>query len=246
MKLFQTIVPDCPWSAHVARDEAEIVMYFAEESRTNCLRLNPHTLLDQFPIGQRELADCVNFYITGKDGQLYLINKYAETYYTKVDGHVFGEQLNQPIYGQVYLPFADSPLDEWALRLNSNTDITFDRSLSTSVPTIAATTEGFTAVVNEVLPRLRINRQTGPNKEGKHQITVQVTLDGADMMRAGVRVFAKSASGYIPIREKYTDIQGRAVFDAYRLGLSPDEPMTVEFGFKFRTNLVSADIGEAP
>lgn len=242
MKLFQTIVPDCPWSAHIARDEEEIVIYFTEETRDGCLRLNPEKLLEQFPVGERERADCVNFYITGKDKNLYLINKYADTYYTKADGHVFGEQLNQPIYGQVYIPFADSPLDEWAVRLNSNTDITFDRSLAVSVPTIPKTTEGFTSVVNEVLPALRVTRQSQPDENGKYQITVQVTLDGADMMRSGVRIFAKSASGYIPVREKHTNIQGQAVFDAYRLGLAADEPMLTEFGFKFRTNLATAEL----
>jgi hypothetical protein len=74
------------------------------------------------------------------------------------------------------------------------------------------------------------------------KIKIQLTIGGNDLAKSGVRIFATSSSGYIPVREVYTNEDGIAEFKATRFGLEQNEIMNIQFGFKYFSNIVSENI----
>jgi hypothetical protein len=205
--------------------------------------LNANDPLASLPIGKNERADCLNLYLSvTPDLKLRTINKYVETYDTKTDGVTYWAQIQEPILAQIYIPFADSNLDEISFRFNSFDDVGYDAKNFEFRGEVEHTLEGFHAVIEECLPSIRVASIT--DVDGKYSVIAQLTMNGQDVHRSGVRLFAKSATGYIPVREGYTDSNGQFVFNAKRLDLIPTDQMVMEIGFKFRTNVSNISIGE--
>jgi hypothetical protein len=192
-------------------------------------------------IGSKELSDATNIYIlTDKDGQFFsLKSKMAQTYLNKQSGFEYAKQNNLVIVGQIYVPFADSPFEEWVVRLNFKFDQVLPPEFD-DAEEVASTLQAFHDFAYSNFPSLRILSQEAIANGAK--ITVQLTKEGADVNKAGVRIFAKTASGYLAKTEAYTDSSGRAVFTAIPFGLDSGEKMTPEFGFKWVTNLARVDV----
>ena len=245
MKLFQTKRPLCAYSASTRREDNTVKIFFRAIDGGKSLEFtfNVDDPLASLPIGKNERTDCLNVYLSvTPDLKLRTINKYVETYDTKADGMSYWSQIQEPILAQIYIPFADSKLDEIAFRFNSFDDVGYEAKDFKFRGEVAHTLEGFHAVAEECLPSVRVVGVT--EVDGKYSVTAQLTMNGQDVQRSGVRLFAKSATGYIPVREGYTDSNGQLVFNARRLDLAPTDKMVMEIGFKFRTNVTNVSIGE--
>ncbi len=245
MKLFQTKRPLCAYSVSLVRSDSAVQITFDHYDGAGALSLSidANNFMDSLPLGQREKADRLNLYLSvTADRRLRVVNKFAETYYSKADGMTYWAQLQEPILGQIYIPFANATIDEMALRFNTRNDIVFDPAAFDFRGEVEHTSEAFGNVGTECLPNLRVAEVE--EADGIYTVTAQVTLNNADVAREGVRLFAQSASGYIPVREATTDANGRATFQAQRLLLAPTDPMVMEIGTKFCTNLVSVPIGD--
>jgi hypothetical protein len=243
MKLFHTFIPDYGYASSAQQNEdGSYALGFVDSAGTSYgLTFTQETLFQQLPVEEREQrSDSMNFYIVITPNGLRVINKYSETYYSKSNGLLYGRQLQNPIVGQIYIPFIDSPISDWSIRLNSNAPLRVDGDFDVHPESTTNDMAGFESVTHQALPALRIVSVT-PDGEGQ-KILVQLTLNGLDLARGGVRVYAKSACGYIANREIYTDESGQAEFLATRLNLQPEDQMIAEFGFRLRTNIVNVSV----
>lgn len=194
MKLFQTKRELCAYSALTSRNESAVRIVFrpADNGESLEFTLNANDPLAAFPLGERERADCINLYLTvTAEKKLRILNKYADTYYTKTDGLTFWDQINEPILAQIYIPYADATIDEMSLRVNTRDDVSYNTEEFEFRGEVEHTLDGFHAVAIECLPSVRVAEVT--EVDGKYSVTAQLTLNGEDVQRAGVRLFAKSA-----------------------------------------------------
>ena len=169
------------------------------------------------------------------------IFKMIETNPTKMGGYEFIKYKTGQIVGQIYIPFKDSSDDEYAIRLNiKEEDVSKLLELVPDAIQVENTEEAFKEFYYANSPRLKVVNTSSAGEWTK--IKVQLTLDGNNVSKSGVRIFAKSASGYIANREVYTDTNGTAEFKVLPYGLEQGESMKAEFGFKYVSNIVSADV----
>jgi hypothetical protein len=183
-------------------------------------------------------------YVTiDKNGNLNLpLFRTIETNTTKISGLDYIKyNISKEVVAQIYIPFKNSSDDEYAVRLNiKNEDVSKLLELIPEAIEIEGTNEGFKNLNLEVLPSLKVVLSS---KDGEWtKIKVQLTLGGNNVSKSDVRIFAKSASGYIANREVYTDVNGTAEFKVLPYGLEQGESMKAEFGFKYYSNLVSKDV----
>ncbi|NDB59240.1 hypothetical protein EB001_12410 [bacterium] len=191
----------------------------------------------------RLISEGNNIYITiNNDGNINLpIFKMIETYPTKMGGYEFIKYKTKEIVGQIYVPFKDSSDDEYAIRLNvKEEDVSKLLELIPDAVEVANTEEAFKEFYYSNSPRLKVVDTSDAGEWTK--IKVQLTLAGNNVSKSDVRIFAKSASGYISNREVYTDANGIAEFKVLPYGLEQGESMKVEFGFKYVSNIVSKDV----
>jgi hypothetical protein len=183
-------------------------------------------------------------YVTiDEHGNLNLpIFRTIETNTTKISGLDYIKyNISKEVVAQIYIPFKNGSDDEYAIRLNiKEEDVSKLLELIPEATEIEGTGEGFKNLNSKVLPSLKI---VSASKDGEWtKIKVQLTLDGDNISKSDVRVFAKSASGYIANREVYTAANGTAEFKVIPYGLEQGESMKAEFGFKYYSNLVSKDV----
>lgn len=192
-------------------------------------------------VGQRELSDATNLYIlTNEDGNFVAIrSKMAQSFLTKQSGFEYAKQNKLVIVGQIYIPFSDTPFEEWTLRLNFKPEQALPEEF-TGAEQVGTSLQEFHDFAYRQFPSLRVVSQI-PVAQGE-KITVQLTQNGQDINKPGVRVFAKSASGYVAKREAYTDENGQVSFVAIPLGLESGDSMTPEFGFKWVTNIARTNV----
>lgn len=192
-------------------------------------------------VSEKELGDACNIYFefdieTLRIGRFF--NKFMQSANDKANGALFLWKNNMNVLGQIYIPFADSMVEDWYIRVNLGTG---DNVYPEDAEVVENSQDGFHQFVTRVLPGLEVVA-VSPNVVSDAQIDVQVTLAGEPVQKAGVRVFAKCATGYLNKREAITNENGVARFVAERLHLEPEDEMKAEFGFKFWSNLVNADI----
>ena len=243
MKLYKSVY-DFPYAASVEENDGVIMMSFKDADGNNIgVDFDSDTLFSKFFVGPKEISDCSNFYlnIDSSAGKLVLLNKYAETFATKNNGYVYGRQTGDYSLAQIYIPYANSGIEEWAVRVNSNADFDATGNLDVDPHIYGRGLDEFEFIVGKSLPALRVSSKQS-NADGTVSITVQLTKDGNDVQRSGVRVIAKSDSGYIAIRDQETDANGQVVFSARRLDLSASDQMVAEFGFKYKTNVVNCEV----
>lgn len=165
-----------------------------------------------------------------------------ETSQTKMGGMEFIKyKVNQKHVGQIYIPFKDSSDDEYAIRLNiKEENVSKLLELVPNAVEVENNEEGFKEFYYANSPSLKVANISSAGEWTK--IKVQLTLAGNDVSKSGVRIFAKSASGYIANREVYTDENGTAEFKVLPYGLEQGEIMKAEFGFKYVSNTVSVNV----
>lgn len=244
MKVFDTRIEQFPFKARVQKDEDGTTVQFIDEANQVAYGFKLDGCLDNSDtVGSRELCDCMNLYIFITDNGIKLVSKYEDTYFTKANGFIYSRVIDakQTIGGQIYVPFKDAGVDEWSLRLNSNEPIDIEGDVDLHPEVFPATLETFHDVVQACLPSLSVVSVT-PQAGGANKVLVQVTLDGQPVQRSGVKVYAKSANGYIAARELTTNDNGQVEFLARRLDLTADQEMVAEFGFKFKTNIANVAI----
>jgi hypothetical protein len=192
-------------------------------------------------LNAKEISEATNIYIlVDSKGQFQgFKSKMVESYLTKESGFEFANKNGYLIAGQIYVPFSDTKFEDWGIRLNFNAeqDVPDDFVNSEFVETSVKSFHDFTYKQFPSLKTVDV-----ASIDGGKKITVQLTKQGIPVKKGGVRVFAKTSSGYLPNTEAYTDEDGIAKFKALPLGLDSGESMTVEFGFKWVTNLERTEV----
>jgi hypothetical protein len=245
MKVFDTRIEEFPFQASIVKSDDGVTVLFTNEALEQSfgIKLDESTLQNLMTVSTKEFCDSMNLWIFVKEDGVELVNKYEDTYFTKADGFVYSRAIraNQTVGGQIYIPFKNSTVDEWSVRLNSNAPIMVDGEFDVSEDVLSPTLDTFHDVVRQTLPSLNVVSVT-PNSDGSNKVLVQVTLNGQAVPRSGVKVYAKSATGYIANRELASDEDGQCEFLARRLDLKSGDEMIAEFGFKFKTNVARVEI----
>lgn len=191
--------------------------------------------------GSREIADATNIYIEiDFSGEVIFVhNKMASTLLEKSNGYEYALKNSTLIAAQIYIPFADSPVADWVLRVNGNPAIAVE--VPENTVEVAHSFQSFHDFAEALYPSIELvdSQNTVPEC---FDITVQLLHHAKALAKEGVRLFVRAETGYINKREVHTDAQGRATIRARRLDLSAADSMRVEFGFKFTRNLFHVDI----
>jgi len=242
MKLFQTIDATFPYLAHAQKsDDVYNFLFTGTKGQMYGLVFTEENFLEQFPATDREKTDSMNIYMVATPEGIRLVNKYAESYYTNAPGGLFVRVLAYPTVGQIYIPFRDSPISDWAVRLNSITALSPVGDFDVVEQLVPNSEEGFIGVANQVLPNLQVVSLT-PQENETIKCLVQLTFNGQPLTKSGVDIRAQSDSGYIAIKQLATDSSGKVEFTFRRLDLLPADQMTVNLGFKLRTNVISVNV----
>lgn len=244
MKIAYTINPNSK-NVKFIKDDNNVVFAkwndeIGENSSLGFNKANVDKILDN---PTRLISEGNNIYINldNNNNLSKPIFKMVETYPTKMGGMEFIKYNIPNLIAQIYIPFKDSSEDEYVIRLNiKEEDVTKLLELVPDAIKVANTEEAFKEFYYANSPRLEV---INTSKSGEWtKIKVQLTLSGSDLSKSNIRVFAKSSSGYIANREVYTDENGTAEFKVLPYGLEQGEIMKAEFGFKYVSNVVSADV----
>jgi hypothetical protein len=236
MKLAYTVCPDLGYTTNIeasvrgvnvtaTRGDLEITAVLTEEF------VRSH-------FSSRQWTEAINVYLIANwdRRQITLSSKMSDTFLTKETGFDYVRQRNVQVIGQLYVAFGDTPFTQWWLRVNRSEE----QDLIPEALEIDCSLEAFHDFAYSIFPSLRvIDTKT---IDGGKQLTLQLMAGEKALPKSGVRVFAKTASGYLPKTESITDAQGKVSFKALRLGLDGADLMRPEFGFKWVSNLVSADV----
>lgn len=195
-------------------------------------------------ISEREFSECTHVYVivSTTDGTILRVRqKLVETYFTKNSGMHYNAMLarDEFIVAQVYIPFADSPTTDWSVRVNADPSIKAEATGDVGV--VGDTHEALAGFSRFCYPSIHVVG-TQVQFDGAIAITAQLMFQGQPLARSGTRIFVKSATGYINRREARTDANGQITVLARKLDLPSDEPMTVEFGFKYYSNMGHVDV----
>ena len=244
MKITYTI-DNTSKNINIAKSEENkvIVSWTDKISQMASLELTVNGLKKYLQSPSRLISEGNNIYITlDSNGNINLpIFKMVETNPTKMGGMEFIKYKSSKIVGQIYIPFKDSSDDEYAIRLNiKEEDVSKLLELVPNAVEVENTEEAFKEFYYANSPRLKVVNTSTAGDWTK--IKVQLTLNGNNVSKEDVRIFAKSASGYIANREVYTDANGIAEFKVLPYGLEQGESMKAEFGFKYVSNIVSANV----
>jgi len=244
MKITYTI-DNTSKNINIAKSEENkvIVSWTDKISQMASLELTVNGLKKYLQSPSRLISEGNNIYITlDSNGNINLpIFKMVETNPTKMGGMEFIKYKSSTIVGQIYIPFKDSSDDEYAIRLNiKEEDVSKLLELVPNAVEVENTEEAFKEFYYANSPRLKVVNTSTAGDWTK--IKVQLTLNGNNVSKEDVRIFAKSASGYIANREVYTDANGIAEFKVLPYGLEQGESMKAEFGFKYVSNIVSKDV----
>jgi hypothetical protein len=167
------------------------------------------------------------------------INKTIESFVLKLGGGDYLRKFGLINFLQIYIPFKDSKFSEWVFRVNSIEPIE-NTPEEYTIKNSPCNEETYVAIAKEYLPLIAIKEIVKEND--MYNITTQLRLYGKDCLRSDVLIYAKSDSGYITKSKVLTDENGIAIFKVARLGLEDTDNMTVEFGFKYYTNIANAKI----
>lgn len=245
MKIAYTINPNTIDFKFIKNENNEIFIKFNDEIESeSTLGLNKDSIDIYLNNPSRLLTEGNNIYMSLDTNSKFLskpIFKMIETYQTKMGGLEFIKYKLKNLIGQIYIPFKDSSDDQYAIRLNiKEENVANLLALVPDAVEVENTEKAFKEFYYANSPRLKV---VNTSKSGDWtKIKVQLTLGGNDISKENIRVFAKSASGYIANREVYTDQDGIAEFKVLPYGLEQGESMKAEFGFKYISNIVSADV----
>ncbi len=194
-------------------------------------------------LGPRGMTDMCHVYVEfapGSTSNVRMFNRAIETYLDKRDGTSYAMNAKAPVLAQIYIPFSDSPFADWAIRVNANPNIKSE--FPADALQIGSSSDELHDFAAGVYPSLAVIA-AADTQDGCKEIVVQVTANGGyPVAKAGVKVLAKWTAGYVNKAEATTDSSGRATFKARRLDLDAEDAMSVQFGFKFWTNLSNVNV----
>jgi hypothetical protein len=245
MKIFYTVNNNSK-NIKFIKDENNIVFskWNDDISESSSLGFSKNKIDEFLKLPNSLLIESNLIYITiDKNGNLNNpIFRTIETSLTKNNGlDYIRYNITEEVVGQIYLPFKDSSDDEYAIRLNiKEEDVSKLLELVPDAIEIDGTNDGFKNFNLKFLPSLKI--LSSYKEQDWTKIKIQLTLNGNNISKDGVRIFAKSSSGYIANREVYTDENGIAEFKVLPYGLEHGEEMKAEFGFKYYSNVVSTNV----
>lgn len=177
---------------------------------------------------ESSFKDCVTYYVcvagTNDDGY-QIVNKFAETIYTKQTGHEFVRASGRYVPIQVYIPFEGSSLDGATVRVIAKNPATYNGAVVPASKEVECTAAAFTAFAWRTLPRVSAPASASGT------VNVQLELNGEPLSKPGVKVYGKSPDGFRTYSAT-TNSNGVATF----MGESGD---TIEFGFRFFTNMAN-------
>jgi hypothetical protein len=213
----------------VERDEPELsganIKYINAEGETNVF-ISAKAIFDN--TGETSFKDCSTYYVVFANGGMSIVNKFAETFYTKQNGLQYIRSNNVTVPVQIYIPFASSDLSGATIRVSGPGVPTLGGEELDASKKVEATQEAFTECLWKLVPRI-----TAPATSAS-PVSVQVTLDGQPLRKAGVKVVCKTADGVVSSSQD-TNAQGVATFTA-------DSGSTVEFGFRYYSNMASTQV----
>lgn len=189
---------------------------------------------NQKPLAFKELAARDNVYVVA-DAQGMLepfYNKMAESSLIKSSGYDHVRKKNKHVIGQIYIPFADSTIDEASARITYGEELGFLCNVE-----FTRDVEDFGAFFNEVSPTL-VSEQVADGR-----IKVQIVDNaGNPISKAGVKIYAKTDGGQLVFNERTTNASGTAYFKLLTTGFEASDEATVEFGFKWVSNLARTKV----
>lgn len=178
--------------------------------------------------GESSFKDCSTYYVVFENGGFSVINKFAETFYTKQSGIEYIRAINKVVPVQIYIPFASNSLEGATVRVCGPGVPTLDGVPLDSSLEVPATQEAFTDLMWKLVPKV-----SAP-AESSSPVRAQLMLDGQPLQKAGVSIVAKTSDGLVTTSVQ-TDENGIAEFVA-----SPGS--TVEFGFRYYSNMASTTV----
>jgi hypothetical protein len=186
------------------------------------------------PLGSKELSARDNIYILADENGIIqpFYNKMAESYATKDSGYKHILKQGKHTIGQIYIPFADATIDECSVRITYGEEFGYKSNVE-----ITEEVTDFGKFFDDVSPTLKAT------KESNGAIKVQVTDSlGSPIKKAGVKLYAKTDGGQLVFNEKTTNSEGNASFKLLTAGFEASDEATVEFGFKWSSNLARVKV----
>lgn len=178
--------------------------------------------------GETSFKDFSTYYVTLVPNGINIINKFAETFYTKQTGIQYIRANNMLVPVQIYVPFAASDLSEATIRVAGPGVPLLNGEKMSVDKEVPATQEAFTKCLWSLLPSI-VSPETSTSP-----INVQLTLNGLPLRRSGVGIVGK-VSGELIVTTNLTDENGVASFAA-----APGS--TIEFGFRYYSNITRTKV----
>lgn len=186
------------------------------------------------PLASKELSARDNIYVLADaDGVIQpFYNKMAASYFVKASGYSHIRTKNLVCIGQIYIPFADATIDECSVRITHGEELGYKSNVE-----FTTDVTDFADFFETVSPTLTAS------KEADGSIKVQITdSKGTPINKAGVKLYAKTDGGQLVFNEKTTKEDGSATFKLLTTGFEAGDEATVEFGFKWSSNLARVKV----
>jgi len=186
------------------------------------------------PLAAKELSARDNIYVVadsfGKIDPFY--NKMAESFLVKASGYDHARKLDKHVIGQIYIPFRDAQISECSVRITYGEEIGYQSNVE-----IKEVVKDYAAFFSLVSPTLK----AVATDSGDIEVSL-VNSQAKPIRREGVKIYAKTDGGFLPFVERLTNADGKALFRYMPLGLVSGETVTVEFGFKWSSNLARIEM----
>ena len=186
------------------------------------------------PLAAKELSARDNIYVVadsfGKIDPFY--NKMAESFWVKASGYDHARKLDKHVIGQIYIPFRDAQISECSVRITYGEEIGYQSNVE-----IKEVVKDYAAFFSLVSPTLK----AVATDSGDIEVSL-VNSQAKPIRREGVKIYAKTDGGFLPFVERLTNADGKALFRYVPLGLVSGETVTVEFGFKWSSNLARIEM----
>ena len=186
------------------------------------------------PLGLKELSARDNIYVTADaQGNIQpFYNKMAESYLIKASGYAHIRSKDLICIGQIYIPFANASMDDCSVRITYGAEFGYKSNVE-----ITEEVTDFGKFFETVSPTLTAS------KEADGSIKVQIADSvGTPINKAGVKIYAKTDGGQLVFNEKTTKEDGTASFKLLTTGFEAGDEATVEFGFKWSSNLARVKV----
>lgn len=186
------------------------------------------------PLASKELSARDNIYVVADENGFIepFYNKMANSFNTKASGYAHIRNKNKHGIGQIYIPFADSSIDDCSVRITYGEEHGYISNIE-----INDEVTDFGKFFDDVSPTLTASKEAGGS------IKVQLTdSKGTSIKKAGVKLYAKTDGGQLVFNEKTTKEDGSASFKLLTTGFEAGDEATVEFGFKWSSNLARVKV----